>query len=494
MLPYKSLITIDRKAKHKIALQISNQFIRLIKGGKLQPKALILSSRKLAAVLEVNRNTVIAAYDDLEAQGWIESKQGVGYFVNHQLPVIQTLNSRATMALPLQKANFTFSSRIDLHRSDKKRSPHDTIIVDDGLPDTRIAPVVTIAKQYRDLVSKSHHRSLLEYGSIYGDKALREALVTHLNHTRGFNISIDNVLITRGSQMGIYLSTHLLLGEEDMVIVGASNYISANHTIKRAGGRLAFATVDDQGINTDQIAELCKTHKIKAVYVTPHHHHPTTVTLSAARRMHLLQLAQHYQFAIIEDDYDYDFHYNHTPILPLASHDTMGNVLYIGALCKLIAPALRIGYLVGPKDIIDEAAQFRRNIDRQGELITEHIYAQLLKDGLIARHSKKALKLYKERRDYLAELFQKELSAYITYEIPEGGMAFWIELKQHQNWKTIQEKARHLKLQLPSYNNYNYDELATKGIRFGFASLTQEEMVKAVRILKQCFEELPIGR
>ena len=489
MLPYKSLITIDRKAKHKIALQISNQFIRLIKGGKLQPKALILSSRKLAALLEVNRNTVIAAYDDLEAQGWIESKPGVGYFVNHKLPVLQPLNTIDGNSASLQKANFTFSRHTHLHRSDKKKVSHDTIIVDDGLPDTRIAPVVTIAKHYRDLVSKSHHRSLLEYGSIYGDMALREALVTHLNQTRGFNISIDNILITRGSQMGIYLSTHLLLNDDDMVIVGASNYISANHTIKRAGGCLAFATVDDHGINTNEIEEICLHHKIKAVYVTPHHHHPTTVTLSAARRMHLLQLAQHYQFAIIEDDYDYDFHYNHTPILPLASHDTMGNVLYIGALCKLIAPALRIGYLVGPKDIIDEAAQFRRNIDRQGELITEHVYAQLLNDGLIARHSKKALKLYKERRDYLAQLFEKELNNYITFEIPEGGMAFWIELKQHQNWKAIQEKARHLKLKLPSDVNYNYDELTTKGIRFGFASLTKEEMVKAVTILKQCFEQ-----
>ena len=487
MLPYKSLIVIDRSAKRKIALQISNQIIGLIKGGKLQPNAALLSSRKLAVLLGVNRNTVIAAYDDLEAQGWIESKQGVGYFVNHKLPVLQPLNATDGEALSLQKANFTFSSRTELHRSDKKKAAHDTLIVDDGLPDTRIAPVVTIAKHYRDLVSKSHHRSLLEYGSIYGDMALREALVTHLNQTRGFNISIDNILITRGSQMGIYLSTHLLLNKDDMVIVGASNYISANHTIKRAGGRLGFVTVDDQGIDTDEITEICKNHKIKAVYVTPHHHHPTTVTLSAARRMHLLQLAQQYQFAIIEDDYDYDFHYNHAPILPLASHDTMGNVLYIGALCKLIAPALRIGYLVGPKDIIDEAAQFRRNIDRQGEHITEHVYAQLLKDGLIARHSKKALKLYKERRDYLAELFIKELNEYISFDIPEGGMAFWIELKQHQSWKGIQEKARGLKLQLPSYINYNYDKLTTKGIRFGFASLTKDEMDKAVTILRQCF-------
>ena len=171
--------------------------------------------------------------------------------------------------------------------------------------------------------------------------------------------------------MGIYLSSKLVLKDNDYVIVGATNYSAADLTFKYAGATLLRVTVDSDGINTAEIEQLCKKHSIKAVYVTSHHHHPTTVTLSADRRIHLLNLAQTYHFALIEDDYDYDFHYNHAPILPLASHDTNGNVIYIGSVCKTVAPVFRVGYLIAPAAFVEEAANLRRFIDRQGDSLLE---------------------------------------------------------------------------------------------------------------------------
>ncbi len=138
--------------------------------------------------------------------------------------------------------------------------------------------------------------------------------------------------------MGIYLSARLLLGEGGIMVVGETNYRSANKVFTEAGGKLERIRVDECGIVTDDVEKICRSRKISGVYVTSHHHHPTTVTLSANRRMHLLELSKKYGFAIVEDDYDYDFHYSNAPILPLASSDTGGNVIYIGALCKIVAP------------------------------------------------------------------------------------------------------------------------------------------------------------
>ena len=150
--------------------------------------------------------------------------------------------------------------------------------------------------------------------------------------------------------MGIYLASQLLFNKKDTVVVGNTNYLTANYTFEEAGATITHIPVDDQGIDTNAMEALCMKTKVKAIYVTSHHHHPTTVTLSAERRMHLLQLAKQYGFAIIEDDYDYDFHYSNAPILPLASNDNYGNVIYIGGFTKIIAPAMRIGYLIAPKD------------------------------------------------------------------------------------------------------------------------------------------------
>ena len=142
--------------------------------------------------------------------------------------------------------------------------------------------------------------------------------------------------------MGIWLSAQLLLRENDTVVVGMTNYFSAHITFMQTRATLKRVLVDAEGIVISEIERICKTTSIKAVYITSHHHPTTTVTLSAERRLHLLNLVRKYRFAIIEDDYD--FNYNHAPILPLASHDDRKNVIYIGSVCKTVAPVFRIGY------------------------------------------------------------------------------------------------------------------------------------------------------
>ncbi|WP_109300742.1 PLP-dependent aminotransferase family protein [Aquimarina sp. AU474] len=493
LFPYKSTIVLDRSINRHLYLQLCDQIIGLIKSGKLPPTTKLPGSRSLSISLQIHRKTVIAAYDELLSQGWIESFLGKGTFVTNDLPIIKPLhlkNIATSTTIPQERSNFKFN----IHPYLDRKAIHvtkDTLLINDGIPDHRLAPTDEIAKIYRNITKKVHHQHLLTYSDIYGNKDLRKALVLYLNQTRGLKINIDNVLITRGSQMGIYLASQLLLQNQNNIIVGDTNYATANDTFINAGGTIRTVPVDINGINTYEIDKLCKKHPIRAVYVTSHHHHPTTVTLSAERRMRLLELAQEYNFAIIEDDYDYDFHYDNAPILPLASNDYIGNVIYIGGFTKIIAPALRIGYFIAPKNVVDEAAKFRRIIDRQGDTILEQTLAQMITQGDIQRHSNKVLKIYKIRRDLFCSLLQDKLNRYLTFEIPKGGMAVWVLLNKEYSWDTVFGEAKKLHLCMNNdWKRYGGAHARHNGIRIGFASLNEEEIHKMIAILVQIFNLL----
>jgi GntR family transcriptional regulator/MocR family aminotransferase len=220
------------------------------------------------------------------------------------------------------------------------------------------------------------------------------------------------------------------------------------------------------------------------VYVIPHHHNPTTVTLSPERRMHLLKLAAKFKFAIIEDDYDYDFHYSSKPIMPMASHDSNGNVIYIGTLTKTFAPAVRFGFIVAPKDFIQTATYFRKTVDTQGDSLMENAIAELYKDGTIARHIKKSVKLYKERRDHFCELLQKELGDRISFKIPDGGMSVWTNFLK-DDLVRVSHKAFEHGLVIRDGTDYDMGKQKFNSVRLGFASLNFKEQMQAVRILKE---------
>lgn len=495
MLPYKSLITIDRNHALPVFVQISNGIASLIRGGIIPKKTKLPGTRMLAQTLEVHRMTVVAAYDELLSQGWVESLPSKGTFVHSKLPLIEPQSLETldeTLKDKRQTAGFSIYKRNDLERDDVTDSG--LLTIDDGIPDVRIAPVQEIARIYKNILSRDYNRKHLSYGSIYGDIQLRKFLVGYLNETRGLKITIDNILITRGSQMGIYLASNLILAKGDKAIVGESNYIAANLTLKDTHAQLIKVPVDEYGIDTKAVEKCCQRYPIKALYITPHHHHPTTVMLSAERRIHLLSLADRYGFAILEDDYDYDFHYQSNPLLPLASADQKNMVVYIGALSKIVAPSYRVGYMVGPTDLIQQTANLRRIIDRQGDAILEKVMVQMFIQGHIQRHTKKALKIYKSRRDLLAQLLSERLSKYISFTLPEGGMAFWVKIHPSIELTKLNSQAEKNGLKLPLWSNYDQDNIGHNCMRLGFASLNNEELVQAITLLERSFNELSDGK
>jgi GntR family transcriptional regulator/MocR family aminotransferase len=286
--------------------------------------------------------------------------------------------------------------------------------------------------------------------------------------------------------MGIYLVSQILFSKGDHVIVGDTNYYYTDAALVSAGTQLVRIPVDDDGIDVELIEKVCRRKKIRAVYITSHHHNPTTVSLCPSRRMKLLALAEKYGFVILEDDYDFDFHYQSSPIFPLASADKNGMVIYIGTLSKTIAPAVRVGYVAAPKNLIEEMRKIRQIIDIQGDYFLEQAVAELFSLGEIRRHLKKAVKEYHLRRDHLCRLLQQELHDVIDFKIPDGGLCIWAKYNKKIPLPVLSDKLRKQGLILSS--GLIHEVFGPKNLnatRMGFGWMDMKETERAVSLLKE---------
>jgi GntR family transcriptional regulator/MocR family aminotransferase len=493
MLLTENIINIDKSVQTPVYLQIANGIINHIRQGKLKPGSALPGSRILAKKLTIHRQTVVAAYDELYAQSWVEVYPRRGIFVAKNLPDI----TPRPLLKTLEKSGMASKTYFDVDDNKIpfpqlfKPANNTNLIINDGFPDTRLAPVELMVREYRRFANYHFTSKYLMYGPEHGSENLRTELARFLGETRGLQVNPDHILITKGAQMAIYLTAQILLSKGDTAIAADPGYLSANNVFEQAGANVALVPVDEHGIDLDAVEAVCKKKKVKLVYVVPHHHQPTTVTLSSERRMRLLELAHQYRFAIIEDDYDYDFHYSSSPILPLASADYYGSIIYIGSFCKTIAPGIRIGFMVAPPNLIVQAARLRKLIDRQGELLLEEAMANLLKNGDISRHLKKANKIYHERRDVLCLLLQEQLSDHISFKIPDGGFGVWLKYLNGIKAIEVAEKAAAMGLTVSNGTGYFQDQsYPSQFIRLGFASLNPKELETAVEIFATAVNKL----
>jgi len=488
----ESLVQINKESPVPVYLQIANSIISQIRRGVLKPESALPGSRVLADTLNVHRKTAVAAYDELYAQSWVDSFPRKGIFVAKNLPDIspKALRENATVdSFP----NKTFFEVDDKRMPVSKlyvSAPEQNIVINDGFPDTRLTPMELLVREYRRFGNYQFTSKYLMYGPEMGSENLRIELAKFLAETRGMQVSMENILITKGVQMAMYLCAQILLSKGDTVIVPEPGYPMGNKIFEYAGAQLAFVPVDEQGVDLDAIEDTCKKKKVRLLYVIPHHHRPTTVTLSSERRMQLLELAMKYRFAIIEDDYDYDYHYTSSPVLPLASADYYGSVIYVGSFAKTIAPGIRVGFVAAPQNLIEQLARLRRMIDRQGEQLLEEALANLLKNGDIGRHLKKTSKIYHERRDVFCELLKDHLGEHVSFKIPDGGFAVWLQYLNGINAMEVAEKAGEMGLSVSNGEEYFYCSQNREFIRLGFASLNPKELEEGVDILSKAVKKV----
>jgi GntR family transcriptional regulator / MocR family aminotransferase len=484
MQALSTLLSVDKTSVQPVYLQIANQLMVFIKEGNLQAGHRLPSTRQMADWLNVHRKTIIQAYDELLMQGWLESRTGSGTFVAKHLPEFrpQKLNGSAPVTDPVQVAGFQFNPLPHLNRPivQSKYKFH----LDDGFPDPRLAPVEELARAYRSQLITGNPYVRLGYGDTFGSLWLRQVLASYLNDTRGLKITPENILVTRGTIMGLYLACTAFVNPGDNVVVGELSYNGANMNFLQAGANLIRIPIDEHGIVIDALEQVCRNQPVRMIFITSHHYYPTTVPLRADRRIQLLRLAEQYGFIVFEDDYDYDFHYLGKPLLPLASADKTGMVLYCGSFTKSISPAFRVGYVVASENVIRHLAQLRRIIDRQGDTMLENAIAELLQNGIIQRYLRKAVRKYKQRRDVFCDLLKTALGEYVQFQVPAGGMAVWTHFDPAINISRLSQKALEHELYFAEgFRNFDNNPILN-ATRLGFASSTPAELEQCVAIMK----------
>lgn len=489
-------ISFKKEGQHgPLYQQLESEIIQLICRGILKPGQALPSSRELAQSLQLNRKTVVATYEELIAQGWVEARERSGVYVSIHLPdtSAREINQNSKKLIRSRQPAYPLIKRLlsDGRTGaypDTPGTPAPLYKIDDGFPDPRIAPIEELVREYRRFGKGRLVNQFLMYGPEHGSYRLRVELANFLNRTRGMQITEKEILITKGTQMAIYLTAQLLIRPGDSVFVPEPGYKDANQAFALAGADLTFIPVDKDGMDVDRIEQLCKKKIPKMIYIIPHHHRPTTVTLSAERRMRLMNLAHKYGFALLEDDYDFDYHFSSNPLLPLASLDTGGHIIYVGSFCKSIAPGIRIGFMVAPEVVINEAAAIRKLIDRQGEQLLEEATAELLSAGNISRHIKKSHKIYKGRLENTCRLLREQLGEYLTFEQPNGGLAIWATYRKDLSARSVALNAGKLGLKISDGSNYFFQPNVSRSqdfIRIGYCSLDETEMAAAIDLWKR---------
>jgi len=473
-----------------VYIQVSQQIVNAIQRKYINKGTKLPGTRMLSQLLKVHRNTAVAIYEELAAQGWVEIIPNKGTFIlepgqktKKNKIVSQKINEpyvyAKTTGFPFQKS-FHLASTIQL--TNAKYS------INDGKPDVRLHPVHQFTRWYSAAMKRKTLVKKWNKPNEHSYSLFQTQLCNYLNATRDFHISPNNLLSTRSSEMSLYIVSQLLIKKDDVVLVGNLSNYAANMIFQQAGASIKTIPVDTDGLDINYIRKHFIKNSIRCVYVCAQRDYPTMVNLSAERRLALLQLAKEYGFAIIEDDYDYDFQFEGSAMLPMASAGANGMVIYLGKLGQSLFPSFQTGFVVAPANLISEATNYLQLLDKQGDFIQEQMLSELIIEGEIYRLMKKNVVIYKQRRNFLCAQLTTYFTEIAHWEIPPGGLAIWLQFHPKISLMKLAEEAEKNDLFIPK--TILYQDKNTCALRFGFGHLDTEEMGVIIQKLKSAYDTL----
>ncbi len=471
--------------------QIYERIRAAILMGEFASKMQLPSTRFLAQNLGVSRITVVNAYEQLFAEGYLEGKTGAGTFVASELPEnllqIKTVkqNSKKSRDLPLCLSDYGEKilkkdvSTVRCFVQATFRPFQNGLTAVDEFPFeiwSRIA-----AKYY-----KNPPRKMLGYGDPQGSAPLREAIATHLKSARGVNCISEQIIITSGAQQALDLTARIFLSSNDSVLIEDPCYIEAKNLFKSNGANVVSVEVDEEGFDAAKIPNAVENTKL--VYVTPSHQYPLGVTMSLARRIALLEWAKQQNAWIIEDDYNSEFRYAGRPLASMQGLDKSGRVIYVGTFSKTIFPGLRIGCAVVPPELVEVFTAARALTDVHSPVFEQAILAEFIAEGHFARHVRRMRRLYEERQKLLISECEKELSGLLEVRKADAGMHLVGWLPEGADDRIISDKAAEKGLIIAPISRYAAKMLPRGGFILGYTAFDERQIKRGVKILKSCLE------
>jgi len=476
------VLAIDRESDRPLYRQIYEGYRDAIIDGRLRSGERLPSTRGLADELGVSRFPVLNAFDQLLAEGYCESRVGAGTFVATSLPEEVRLSgnggpaARATPpAGPREVARGAVAA---LDGPPYSRRGHGSFSV--GGVAVEEFPFRTwatlLARRARKLGPGRVH-----YGPALGLPKLRTAIAAYLRAARGVRCEPEQVMVVSGSQQALDATARVLLDPGSPVWVEEPGYWGAQDVLRVAGARLEPVPVDSDGL--DVAAGIDRAPAARAVFVTPSHQFPLGVTMSASRRLRLLDWASRSGAWVIEDDYNSEYRYESQPITALQGLDRDARVLYIGTFSKVLSPALRLGYLVLPVDLVQRFTAVRHIMDISPPTFVQEVLADFLTEGHFARHLRRTRKLYRQRRSALVEALEAELGDGLEVLGERAGLHLVVALPAGVDDREISHRAAAEGLHVLALSSCFLGPRRRTGLVLGYGGVSVEEIPDAVRRL-----------
>ena len=475
-------IELDRR--QGLSRQLYQALRARVLDGRLASGTRLPASRDLAAALSISRNSVVRAYDQLYAEGFIEGRVGDGTYVarlsSTALPLknistkvstgfstgLPTTLSTDWLDLPVGPSSKVIHSdalnRVEKHHLPQppSGSPKAFRV---GVPAFDLFPFDVWAKLNAAFWRKPDLQQLC-YGDAQGDARLRGLIAAYLRSSRGLHCTAEQIVITSGAQQGISLCAQLLVDPGDVVAVENPGYRAAGHAFAVAGADVRGVPVDGDGLDCTVLGSL---NDCRLAYVTPSHQYPTGVVMSLPRRLELLDWAERNNGWIVEDDYDGEYRYSGAPLAPLAALDRQGRVLYVGTFGKVAFPALRLGYLVLPPGLVNAFAR-RRAVDvRHSEVSTQAVMAEFMAAGHFQRHIRRMRRAALARRDALLAGWPKSLNGVGAMPTVVAGLHVTVAVDNIERERELIARATEAGVEVNGLSSYWLPATAPTQVRAG---------------------------
>ena len=475
--------------------QIYETIRRAILSGKFYPTMPLPASRLLAKQLSVSRMTVVNAYDQLLAEGYLESRTGAGTFVAAHLPeeLLQTqrFERRESGEKPvLRKIKVSeYGKNLSKNGTMFLRNHGATVFVpfQHGISAIDKFPFEVWARIAQKL-QKNPPASLLGYGEPTGFQPLREAVAAHLASARGVSCTAEQIVITNGTQQALDLIGRIFLEKTDEFWIEDPCYLGARNIFTATGAKVIPVPVDSEGFDLSQARKRSK--RARLVYVTPSHQYPLGVTMSLARRLNLLEWARETNSFIIEDDYNSEYRYAGRPLASLQGLDRDDRVIYLGTFSKTIFPALRLGCLVVPSDLVKIFAAARAMTDLHSPTIDQAVLAEFIAEGHFARHTRRMRGIYEERRQILIEEAQKNLEGIVEIAPAESGMDLVGWLPDGVDDGEVSLRAAKVNLKIARISAFCIDQKLRSGMLLGYTAFNEKQIKQGVKKLARVLNEI----
>lgn len=428
---------LDRSIKKPLYKQIAEQMESGITSGALSQDQPLPSERELAKKLQINRSTVVTAYDELEAIGLIVRKKGSGTYINTD---IWGLTHKRVPNWGRYVEDGSFLPNLPLVQRLRNETEQKGMI---NLSSGELSADLLPSAQFAQILKEHTFDAHLGYDFPLGDVGLRETICQHVKTYKNMVVDPDAILITSGAQQAIHLIVQCLLKPGDTVAIEDPSYAFSLPIFQSAGIKTLLLPVDQYGVNPDDIVAVQRKHRIRMLFLNPDYQNPTGTKMSLERRKKIVDLSAKYGIPIIEDD-PYNLTSFDGDIGPtLKSLDDNGNIVYISSFSKVVASGLRIGWIIGPKKVIQRLSDGKQQIDFGHSVFPQWMANQFLNSPQFDKHVSNLRVQLKERRDALISALDGLSKNEVTYFLPQGGIHLWCKINQEiDDYKLLEESMK----------------------------------------------------